>query len=100
VVIACFGAGSILSQPIGGWLADRVGRRPTMVLGLVATAATLGVLGVSRPIWAIGASAVLVGTAMDLYRPAASAAVADLVPPAGRWLSPPRRSPCWGSASA
>jgi MFS family permease len=55
-----------------------------MVLGLVATAGTLGVLGVSRPIWAIAASSVLVGLAMDVYRPAASAAIADLVPPAAR----------------
>jgi MFS family permease len=84
IVVACFGAGSLISQPLGGWLADRVGRRHTMVLGLVATAAALGVLGVSRPIWAIAASSVLVGLAMDIYRPAASAAVADLVPPAAR----------------
>jgi MFS family permease len=84
VVVACYGAGSIVSQPLGGWLADRMGRRRTMVLGLVATAASLGVLGVSRPVWAIGATAALVGLAMDLYRPAAAAAVADLVPPEAR----------------
>ena len=69
VVVACYGAGSIVSQPLGGWLADRVGRRRTMVLGLVATATSLGVLGVSRPLWAIGAAAALVGLAMDIYRP-------------------------------
>jgi MFS family permease len=84
IVVASYGAGSLISQPVGGWLADRVGRRETMVTGLVATAAALGVLGVSRPVWAIAASAVLVGLAMDVYRPAASAAVADLVPPAAR----------------
>jgi MFS family permease len=83
-VVACYGAGSLVSQPIGGWLADRVGRRHTMVLGLVSTAAALGVLGVSRPIWAIAASSVLVGLAMDIYRPAATAAIADLVPPEAR----------------
>src|SRR3954469_18594692 len=53
VVVACFGAGSIVSQPLGGWLADRVGRRRTMVLGLVASSAALGALGASRPVWAI-----------------------------------------------
>jgi MFS family permease len=84
VVIACYGAGSLISQPLGGWLADRVGRRQTMVIGLVASAVALGVLGVSRPVWALGASAILVGLAMDIYRPAASAAVADLVSPAAR----------------
>ena len=50
VVVACFGAGSIVSQPLGGWLADRIGRRKTMVLGLVASAATLGMLG-AWPLW-------------------------------------------------
>src|SRR3954469_14339399 len=53
VVVACYGAGSIVSQPLGGWLADRMGRRRTMVLGLVATAVSLGALGASRPVWAI-----------------------------------------------
>jgi MFS family permease len=84
IVVACYGAGSLVSQPLGGWLADRFGRRRTMVLGLVATASTLGLLGVSRPIWAIAASSVAVGLAMDVYRPAAAAAVADLVPTAAR----------------
>jgi MFS family permease len=84
VVVASFGAGSLVSQPLGGWLADRIGRRHTMVLGLVASAASLGILGVSRPVWAIAGSSVLVGLAMDLYRPAAAAAVADLVPAAAR----------------
>jgi MFS family permease len=84
IVVACFGAGSLVSQPLGGWLADRIGRRDTMVLGLVASAASLGVLGVSRPIWAIAGGSALVGLAMDLYRPAAAAAVADLVPAAAR----------------
>jgi MFS family permease len=84
LVVASYGAGSLVSQPLGGWMADRIGRRHTMVLGLVATAASLGILGVSRPVWAIGMSAALVGLAMDLYRPAAAAAVADLVPVAAR----------------
>jgi MFS family permease len=84
VVVASFGAGSLISQPLGGWLADRFGRRHTMVLGLVATAVSLGVLGLARPIWTIAAASTLVGLAMDVYRPAASAAVADLVPPAAR----------------
>jgi MFS family permease len=76
--------GSIVSQPLGGWLADRIGRRHTMVLGLVASAVSLGALGASRPVWAIGATAALTGLAMDIYRPAAAAAVADLVPAAVR----------------
>jgi MFS family permease len=84
LMVTCFGAGSFLSQPLGGWLADRIGRRRTMVGGLWATSAALGLLAISRPLWAIGVTAALTGLATDLYRPAASAAVADLVPAADR----------------
>src|SRR4051812_28179924 len=83
-IITCFGAGSFVSQPLGGWLADRVGRRATMVGGLVATAASMGLLGVARPLWLIAASSLLVGVAVDIYRPAASAAVADIIDPQDR----------------
>jgi MFS family permease len=83
-IITCFGVGSFISQPLGGWLADRVGRRSTMVGGLLATAASMGVLGVARPLWLIAVGALLVGVAVDVYRPAASAAVADLIDPVDR----------------
>jgi MFS family permease len=29
-VVSAFGAGSLVNQPLGGWLTDRVGRRPTL----------------------------------------------------------------------
>src|SRR5215470_11855611 len=38
VVLACFGAGSFVSQILGGYLADRVGRRFTLVAGMIGTA--------------------------------------------------------------
>ncbi len=84
VIVTCFGAGAFASQPVGGWLADRFGRRSTMVGGLLATAVSMGLLAVARPPWLIGATALLVGLAIDVYRPASSAAVADLVDPADR----------------
>jgi MFS family permease len=79
-IVTCFGAGSFVSQPLGGWLADRFGRRATMVGGLVGTAVALGLLAVSRPLPLIAVTALLTGVAVDIYRPASSAAVADLVP--------------------
>jgi MFS family permease len=83
-VITCFGVGAFGSQPLGGWLADRFGRRVTMVGGLLATAASMGLLAVSRPIWLIAASALVTGVAVDIYRPASRAAVADIIDPADR----------------
>jgi MFS family permease len=83
-VIAAFGAGAFASQPLGGWMADRFGRRFTLVTGMVATAASLLVLGAVQPIWALAPAAVAAGLSIDLYRPAVAALVADLVSPADR----------------
>jgi MFS family permease len=80
VVLACFGAGSFASQIIGGYLADRVGRRFTLVLGMVGTAVCFMLLASVRDLALIGVTAVFTGLLIDLYRPALTAAVADLVP--------------------
>ena len=81
VVVACFGVGAFASQPLGGYLADRIGRRATLVVGMLATAAAFMLLAAVRALVLIGVAAVLAGLAIDLYRPAVSAVIADLVPP-------------------
>src|SRR4051794_38438176 len=47
-VLTAFGFGAALSQPLGGTLADRIGRRRTMAGGLAAAAAALVALGASH----------------------------------------------------
>jgi len=56
----------------------------TMVVGMVGTAAGFMVLASVRHLAFIAAAAMLTGLFIDVYRPAVSAAVADLVPPAAR----------------
>ena len=80
LVLSVLGAGTAVSQPVGGVLADRIGRRRTMVLGLSTAAGTLLLLGVADAPAAIGVAAFAYGLCLDLYRPAVSAAIADLVP--------------------
>lgn len=79
LVLTAFGLGGFISQPLGGWLADRVGRRSTLVGGFVGSAAALVLLGFARPLWAIAVAAFVYGVVVDIYRPAVSALVADLV---------------------
>lgn len=79
LVLTAMGLGSAISQTIGGALADRVGRRRTMVGGLVAAGVTLLGLGAARGLPLLCAAAFVYGIASDLYRPASQAAVADLV---------------------
>lgn len=81
-VLTLFGLGCAVSQPVGGALADRIGRRRTMVLGLLSSAGSLLVLGAARSLLAIALTAALYGLCLDLFRPASRAAVVDLVAPA------------------
>jgi MFS family permease len=80
LVMALYGAGAILAGLTGGVLADRVGRRFTMLASLLGGAVTLLAIGLSRSLPAISASTFLMGWVAELYRPAVSAATADLVP--------------------
>ena len=80
VLIACFGAGAFVSQPLGGMLADSVGRRTTIILGMTGSAAGFIALGLAPTLVAIGIAAAVCGLAIDLYRPAVAAIVADIVP--------------------
>lgn len=79
LVLTAMGLGSAISQPIGGGLADHVGRRRTMVGGLLASGLTLLGLGAAHGLPLLCLSAFVFGTASDLYRPASQAAIADLV---------------------
>jgi MFS family permease len=84
LMAAAFGAGSVLSGPVSGFAADRFGRRPVLLLSLGLSAAFTALLGTLSSHWAIGSVVLALGLAWSGYRPAASAVIADVVPPAGR----------------
>ncbi len=84
LVLTLLGAGSALSQVLGGVLSDRIGRRRTMVLGLSSAAVALLVVGAARSLPALALSVFVYGLCLDLFRPAVNAALADLVPVADR----------------
>ncbi|MFC9691280.1 MDR family MFS transporter [Kribbella sp. NPDC056951] len=83
-VAAAVGAGSVVSQFVGGWLSDRVGRRATMLICFFGTAVALVLLGSARSMPMIWATAFAVGLLGDLFRAAVSATVADLLEPGER----------------
>ncbi|MEU9119868.1 MFS transporter [Streptomyces sp. NPDC048506] len=84
LVLAVVGIGSVLSQPLGGFLADRFGRRAALTGGMLANGATLLALGHARSLTVLVSSCFVLGITLDLFRPAAQALVADAVPAADR----------------
>lgn len=83
-VAGLYGFGSLLGTFTGGALADRVGRRFTMLLSLVLGAGFMVVLGFARELWQLAPCTFLLGFTGDMYRPATQALVADIVPPQHR----------------
>lgn len=79
-IVACFGAGQIVAALVGGVLADRLGRKATMVISMFGGAGTMLVLAAVRSDHAIAAAVLVLGFAGELYRPAVAALVADVVP--------------------
>ncbi|NOK17548.1 MFS transporter, partial [Corallococcus carmarthensis] len=83
-IVALNGAGAVMAAPLGGMLADRVGRRLTLAGGLWLGSGAMLFIGFSETPGRIAMAAFLLGILGDLYRPAVSAAVADVVPPRDR----------------
>ena len=80
-VSALFGVATIASRLLGGQLADRLGRRRTILVGLTGCAvAQLGIA--AAPDLAVAAvCAVLLGLAFELYEPPSQAMIADATEP-------------------
>jgi len=76
---SAYGAGGIASSLLGGWLADRIGRRNAIALSMFSSAAAMLGLSEARPLATIVALSVVVGLTTELYRPASAALMADLV---------------------
>lgn len=81
VVVSLFGLASIPSRLVGGVLADRCGRRPTMLLGLVGCAVAQLAFAASPTLLVAAASVALLGLVFELYEPPSQAIIADLCPP-------------------
>ena len=84
LLISLYGVGAILAGLTGGMLADRYGRRVTLLLSLFGGAlATLGI-GFARQLSILALFTFLVGWLGEMYRPAVAALIADVVPPEKR----------------
>lgn len=80
LVVGMVGGGGAIGALIGGQLADRWGRRSTLLTAQVGTAATMLLLGFSSHPWLILGTCLLLGTVQSMARPAYGAMMIDVVP--------------------
>ncbi|HTP51315.1 MAG TPA: MFS transporter [Anaeromyxobacteraceae bacterium] len=83
-VVSLFGLGALGAGPVAGLLADRVGRRATLLLSLVGGGLLTIALAFEKEPGPLAVLVFLTGFVGEIYRPPAHAVVADVVPPADR----------------
>jgi MFS family permease len=81
LTMGAYGAGALIAGAIGGYLADRIGRKHTMLLSCVGAALCMLLLSQARGIPALVSVTFMTGLLTAIYGPAASALISDLVPP-------------------
>ena len=72
LALAMYGLGQMAAATVGGHLADRLGRRTTIVISMYSAAGALVLLYHQDALWAIMVMTFLVGATAELYRPAAA----------------------------
>lgn len=83
-LMMAYGVGSIVSILAGGAVTDRLGRRVALLSSLLGSGLLAIALGLSPSIQAFVPLLIVFGFLADLYRPAASAIIGDLLPSSQR----------------
>ncbi len=91
LIMAAFSIAQIVSAPVWGRVSDRYGRRPALLIGLLASAVAYVVFGLADTLWLLVASRLVQGAGGGTTA-VAQAYVADTIEPAQRakalgWLS-------------
>jgi MFS family permease len=82
-IVALYGFVQLLFLPLWGWVSDRFGRRPVILVSLLGTAVSFAVLAAADTIWEVYAARALTGL-FGASIGAAQAVITDLTPPAER----------------
>ena len=80
LALAMYGIGGVAAQFLGGWLADRIGRRNAIGFSMLGASVLTLMLWQASSLALIYALMLLLALVAEMHRPAASALIADLVP--------------------
>ena len=75
--------GELLATPFLGGIADRVGRRPTLLASTLGVGLGFGLLYLTRGAWASAAALLLIGVFENVLHPTAFTVIADVTPADG-----------------
>jgi len=84
LAVSAYGVGNLGASLLGGHLADKLGRRKTILLSMFSGAATMLLLSQAHQLALIIVLTALTGLTNEFYRPASQAFLADIVPPGQR----------------
>jgi MFS family permease len=84
LVVSFYGIGNVVAAGLGGWVADRFGRRNALAFSMFGSAATMLLLSQASSLALIIVLTAIAGLVSEMYRPAASALLTDLTPPGER----------------
>jgi MFS family permease len=87
LAVGSYGTGTLFACLLGGHLADKIGRRKTIAFSLAGGAITMLLISLANSWAGIVLLAGLNGLCGELYRPASSALLADLVPQGQRVIA-------------
>ena len=82
--VSAYGGGHAVASMVGGHLADRIGRRNTIVMSMFGSSASMVALSQARAYPVILLCTFIAGAMAEMYRPAATALIGDLVKPEQR----------------
>ncbi|MDR7329053.1 MFS family permease [Corynebacterium guangdongense] len=77
--MAAYAAGNAVILQFSGRMADRIGRRPLILAGLVGSGVLAGFMGFADQPWSLLLFSILAGAAAGLLNPAQQAVLADVI---------------------
>jgi MFS family permease len=80
MAVSAYGLGNLGASLLGGHLADKLGRRKTILFSMFSGAAAMMLLSQAHGLAAIIVLTALTGLTNEFYRPASQALLADIVP--------------------